>query len=616
MKTPRWVFPLIAVMACVQPALHAWIAYCPPAGTVPTGLHVGDSGLLLYCMRMFATGFESLYATCKTSLGTHNVAFYPVPQLWIYGVLGLIARLLHVSDFAAYGFANGLGVFLYLFAVHVFLRSAVPRFASTAFLLFALSGGLGGILFIITGVFGLHGVAGFEDVFRRFADYELIEGPYLLPVLHFPRLYYTLTLALGFGSLAALITAYRERGVQHRIASAAVVLPAAFINMRFGLFVLAIAALFLLLQEDRPLSQRARIGLPVFLSGLFGVALSSWLFHANAAVIENHFQVGSVAMWLSPFATAAFFHLVLLPGETARGLRALAGIWRVSAFAAVGYLALFAALFCGYQAYYGNIVIARDGAVATAISDPALLGALAGAAYAFFRRRGTSSHEELDTAWVLLWLLFFLAVSISAFRQGWFLRFGPQRLEVLLWLPLCILSASALQRLGARTRRAFLSVMIVCGVCSVSVASLCFQAPLGYAPSVSPYASLHSEVMTDADASVMGHIGSGTVLTTDPAADIIVLRRGNPVVFGNATFNLTDQPFAPLRDGVSRFFSPSATDAFRREFVRAWCADYVYCPDTWPVASETLGQFDAAPWLERVATAGRAALFRVTRASL
>jgi len=191
------------------------------------------------------------------------------------------------------------------------------------------------------------------------------------------------------------------------------------------------------------------------------------------------------------------------------------------------------------------------------------------------------------------------------------LRFGPQRLEVLLWLPLCILSASALHRVGPRTRRAFLGVMIACGVCSVSVASLCFQAPVGYTPRVSPYASLHSEVMTRADARVMAHIGTGTVLTTDPAADIIVLRHGSPVVFGNATFNLTDQLFAPLRDGVLHFFSPSATDEFRRDFVQEWCADYVYFSDTWPVAPETLAQLENAPWLERIAADGRAALFRV-----
>jgi len=389
-------------------------------------------------------------------------------------------------------------------------------------------------------------------------------------------------------------------------------IPGTFINLRYGVFALALAGLFLHAQRERPIRRRCAYGALIAAPAAAGAAFALALLRTNPVAVQNHHDVASQVMYLSPFLSVAVLHLLVVPGEAARRIRGLPRSDRAVALGAVGYLAVFAVLFLVYQAYYGNLLVARDAAVAVAVSDWALLGAGAGVAWALVRRRHTAPVGERD--WVVLWLLVFLALALSAFGRGWFLRFGPQRLQILLWLPICMLSAAGLQRWRAsrpRAARALTTVLVGCGVVSVCVSVLCFQGPLGYGPGTSPYASYHSEVMTKADAAVMAQVGPGTVLAPLYAADAVALQRGNRVVFGVGSFNCSDQRFVALRAAVEDFFSPEAGDTRRRQCVTDWCADYVYCPDTWPVAIGTVEQLRAAPWLNEVAAEGRAVLFQV-----
>jgi hypothetical protein len=611
-KVPWWAWVIILALSITQPLLLFWIRYAPPEGFVSTGLHIPDSALFLYSMRMFRNGFESAYATCQSTEGLRGIAFYSVPHLWLYGVLGLVGKLLHADYFLLYGFASGFGAFCYLLAVYAFLYEAAPKQAKLAFALFSLSGGLGGILYMVTGCLGLHDAPGFEEVFRRFAVYELFEGPHLLPVLLFPRFYYTLSMALCLAALTAFMSDVRTRN-DRNIPWTTLLLPlGVFIDMRFGVFTMGIAILFLIAQTGMSFGDRLNRAVALAVRFLLGALPALALMRVNPAVITNHLQVTNMAMWLSPFVAVALFHLLLLPGELRTRLPGLPLYARVVASSAVGYLAAFTVLFLGYQAYYGNLLVARDAAVANAVSDWALLGGLIGGLYALAHPeplRVTGSYD-----WIPLWFLLYLALAISAFGQGWVLRFGPQRIEVFLWLPLCILSASALQRLEAVERRATYvlgGIMIACGLCSIGVSLLCFQGPLGRRPGVSLYADSHSEVMTAADACVMDRVGAGIVLAPIPASDIIVLRRGNRTVFGTGSFNLSDQPYAPLRTAVGKFFSPDASAEFRQQFVEEWCVEYVYCPDTWPVDPAVVEELRRIPWLEEIAAKGKAVLFKV-----
>ncbi|NIA14053.1 MAG: hypothetical protein GWP08_08225, partial [Nitrospiraceae bacterium] len=590
-STPRWVIAIAVAFACTQPLLVFWFIGAPPEGLVSSGLHIPDSALFLHSMDMFRSGFESLYAASEAPLGTQHYSYFPLPHLWLYGVVGLVADALAISDFMAYGLAGGLGAFLYLMAAYYLLREIAPKDADRAYLLFTLSGGLGGVLYIATGALGWHASPQFDDYFVRYAMYELFEGAHPQPISCLTRFYYTLSLALCLGALTLLIRSVRG-GAWRPCVWAALLLPfGVFIDLRYGVFAVALAFLFLYCEEDVPVRRRLRYAAAFAAPAALGAIPAWFLLRSNPVAIQNHVDVANHVMYLSAFLSVAVFHLIVLPGEVAGRVRYMPTLTRMGAVAAMGYLAAFFVLFCAYQVYQGNVIVARDAVVAQVVSDWALIGAAAGAAWAFMRRRRKRPGPRQD--WVVLWLLGFLALSISAFGRGWFLRFGPQRMQIFLWLPLCALSAAGMRRLYiARKRTALVlyAVLIVCGVSSVIVATLCFQGPLGYRPGASPYAYTHSEMMTEADAAVMDAIGAGTVLALPPASDSIAVLRKNRVVFGVGSFNCSDQRFTTLQADVERFFDSSTENSVRRELAERWGMDYVYCSDTWPVAAETVAQ--------------------------
>ena len=660
---PKWVWLVIAALACIEPLTHVWIAHFPPAGTVPTGMHVGDSGHHLICMRMFETGFHSPFAKDAPPYGTHHFGFFAPPLFLLYGVLGLIRRALGVDAFLFLGLANGVGGALYLASAYAFLRAVVPRHANRAFLLFALGGGLGGVLFVVTGALGLHAAPAFEEYFRRYAHYGLIEGPHLSPVLLTPRLYYTLPMALALGGLTAFVRvgrwptlrAARECGrrrsrrqpkaqgggkqspgfwdatdsapegrqqpmrTRHLVVAGALLFCATFINVRVGPVAWVIAALHLACRTDRPGGERLRLGVGLAAPVALGAALASAMIGLSPAYSANLIATVKMSMWLSPFVSATVFYFLVVPCEVGRGLRVLPPWLRVAAWAAVGYLAAFAVLYLGYQAYYGNVWRCLDVTVAIRMSDWALLGAPMGALWAMRRRAPRDEASEANgTAWVVLWLLFFLALALSAFGQGWFMRLNPQRLMIWLGLPICILGAQGLARIEGQRRklgRALTAIIVGCGVCSIAVASLFFQGPLGREPGKGPFAYLHYEVMTRADAHILDRLEEGRVLTPpwSPISfgEIVALRPGLSVVGGPGAMNISAERFGPLQAQVEQFFNVDGSDEARRDLVREWGVDYVYCPDTCPVDEALLDKLRSTEWLHVVAEQDKAVLFKV-----
>ncbi len=221
--------------------------------------------------------------------------------------------------------------------------------------------------------------------------------------------------------------------------------------------------------------------------------------------------------------------------------------------------------------------------------------------------------------WLVLWLLLFLAVALSAFGQGWFMRFNPQRCMVMLGLPIALLAAHRLERMALCHKLAAdcaTGLIIICGVCSTAVAAACFQGPLGHRPGEGPFAYLHYEIMTPADANALEHIEPGATIvcpTWSPISfgDIVALRDGVSVVGGVGALNLAAQPFDKLTKEINSFFDPSTSVQWRDAFIERWCVDYVYCPDTCPVDPRVVRQFRDTPWLELVYSEGDAFLFSV-----
>ena len=612
---PAWVWILCALLGALQPALHLWIAFFPPEGSVPTGLHIPDSAIFLQSMEMGAEDFYSPYATCKSPVGDHDPSLYPMPYLWVYGLLGSVGRCAGLNLFLVYGFANGIGVFCFLIAAHLLLRAAAPGLANRAFLIFALGGGLGGAVFLATRAAGLQARGEFEELFFRFALYELMEGAHLLPVTYFPRLYYLLSLACCFGSMATLLRG--RDGFSRKILVLAGFLLAigSFINPRFGLFTAGLMVLYGACRGSQ--GGWGLVGGAILLGGL-GWIPGWWLVHASPVAVRNHMEVGDMALWFSPFLTASALCLPLLPGELGPRIRSMAAPRRVAAMGALGYLAAFAILFFAYQAYWGNVVVARDWVAAAAISDPALLGALGGAAYALVRarrpsERETSCEETRPLDWVVFWFLGFLVVALSGFGRGWFLRFGPQRLAVFLWLPLSLLTAAALERMGRarpRAARVYQGAILICGILSIVVSTLYFQGPMGRKNARGPYADLHAEIMSENDARLLEEIPPGRVLARTPAADAVVRRLGQPVFFGIGSFNLSEQPYRELEAKVQWFFSEKPGAGAREAFLDEWEIEAVLCPDTWPVSERVIDTLAKESCLEEVARCGRGAVFR------
>lgn len=604
-STPRWVWGLVSVLTALPLAHAAWLAYAPPHGYAPTGITIPDSALFLHAMDMFPSGFHSAYATCRAGLGDASFTYYSVPHLWLYGVIGLVDAVLPVGAYLVYAAANALGYGALLLAAWWFFRTACPERAGWAFVLFALSGGLGSLIYLAGRLFLDANGPAWQSL-HYWVLYDLYEGPHFNPFLYHGRCYYTLSLAGGLVGLTALWRSMESRRMAPLLWVLPLVAAGAFVNLRFGLFLWAAGVLLLAWRADWPWLARLRGGMMHTAGLAAGAAPALWLMRQNPASVENHQVVGNMAMWLSPFVLAALPHLLLAAPALFRESACKHPFWRLAFGGALGYLAAYALLAAGFKFYHGSLLSARDGALATHVSDAALAGALAGGLWGWLRH-GNAARQ--DGGYLGLWFLLFCAAALSAWGQGWFLSFGPQRLQVVLWIPLCALAALPLGKPAALLR----GMAVALGMLGMAVSALAFQGPLAPAPCLAggPITA-HAEVMREEEIVLLESLGAGTVWAPTPAADVVVLRMGNPVVHGIGSFNLTDVPYQESAAATARFFAPETADSDCRAMARDWCVDYVYCPASWPLPLEVLARFDAAPWLHCLARSGGGAVYRVT----
>lgn len=627
-KTPWWVFGIIAGMAALEPIMHCWLRHGLPEHLAHTGFHIGDTPFFLTAMNIFQNGFLSPYAIPESPHGMHSMAYFALPHHWLYGGLGLVARLFHADPFVALGVANGVCGALFFWAVWRFLCAASPARAKTAFLLFSFPGGLGGILFAAVSLgcwlgaaFPVCTPAGFEAFFHRYARYELIEGPFIAPWLILPRLYYTLPLALGFFALTRLLRRTAEApprgGVD--VSGMLLIFLAAYFNARVGMMFGAAAVCLLYTLRAVPLRARMQMGCAFLLPIMLAAGLVSFQFQWNPTGAANVSMLLRRSAWFGSLASALFWHMLCLPAGLRPALRGLPKLGYAAAFAAMGYIACFGLLYLAHQLYYGNLTRGGDTAAAVAVSDLALAGALAGLAYGFWRKR-TPREENTHNGWMALWFLSFLWVSIAAFGQGWFMRFMPERFMVLLGVPIALLTAEGLAQIRAqgkpRLARVLLGVLLGCGLCSLAVSAVFFQLPVEQPACGGVFRWTHSEIMHPADASILAVLDAGTVLT--PASgppfmgDVAVC--ANPrlrTVFGQPSLEFSGALMGPLAGEVQRFFAPDTPDSARRAFIQRYQVDYVWCPATHPVDPEALAQLRRAAWLESLHQEANAGAFRV-----
>jgi len=334
--------------------------------------------------------------------------------------------------------------------------------------------------------------------------------------------------------------------------------------------------------------------------------------------VNNALILCRVATWPSPLVSAAFFHLLTVPPQVRRIARQMPVPARAAVYALSGYLIAYVPLYFGYQIYWGNLLAGREARVADAMSDWALLGALAGSAYALLRRPKAQDKKPSELGWVALWALIFLVLTIASFGQGWWLRLTPQRMLALLGLPLCILTAAQLamwRESHPRLVRRVTVAMVACGVWSIAMGALFIQGPLFHTPGKAPFARWHAEIVDQADVRLMDAMGPGVVvapLTEGPMmGDVVALRPNMSSVYGMGTMNFSEQTAVNVERDVGRFFSANGTLAEREALLKNWCVTYVYCPATHPVDPAVRNVLQNWPALELIAQEKDGAVFRV-----
>ena len=618
---PGWILVLVLAFGLVEPLTHLWLSHGLPDTVRHTGFHIGDTPFFLTAMQLFEAGFSSPYVPCAEAAQS-RFAYFALPHHFVYGAIGYLAKLLRIDPFLALGFANGVSGMAYLLAAYAFMRAAAPRLANRAFLLFTLGGGLGGVLYLGSALLGATDGAGFETWFHRYARYELIEGPFIAPLLVFPRLYYTLPLALGFASLTALVRAVKAGKHSPGVSAVVLILLTAYLNARLGPMFFLVAMMFVCTHKEIPRAIKKRFALCYAVPVALACGLVLLQFRLNPTAAENVGILLRRSAWFGSLLSLLVWHFFTLPSAIRAHLDALPRWARGLAFGALGYIEVFAPLYLAHQVWFGNLFSGGDTAAAIAVSNVALLGAGVGVSVGIRPKPGAAEENapSAESGWLAMWLLAFAAVSICALgRDGWFMKFMPERCLLLLGVPLALLSSEGLENLHMRSRiaaRAWLATFLVFGVSSALVAALCFQGPLGRAANGIPFSALHSETMTPEDEKLLAEIEGGTVLAPVSVpffGDIIVQRvSGARTVLGQPSLEFGGINMLEMIRNVHRFFSPEADGAFRRTFVERWCVDTVYCPDARPVAPETLAQLRATPWLEETGTAGTAAVFKVS----
>lgn len=624
---PLWVMALIAALAAIDPITHLVLTYALPERLAATGFHIGDTPFFLTAMAAGRNGFFSPYALCDPATAAFADGVFSLPHHYLYMLLGVLAQALGLSDFIALGLANAAFGAFYLAAVWCFMQAALPRMAPRAFLLFTLGGGIAGAIYLIASASGMAGTTSFEGWFHRYARYEMIEGPFLSPLLVMPRLYYTLPLGLGYWALTHMArTLYGhapEASATRRLGMASIVLCiATLFNARVGLLLLG-AELCLLLASRQPARLRITWGI-VLATLVVAITLAiAAVLSGNPTTSENVGQLLRRSVWFGSLLSATLLFLPALCVALRSPLRALPLPWRAGLFAALGYLSAFALLYALHQTYWGNLLAGGDAAAAVAVSDWALLGALPGVALALRSRPLLMRYNPMPAA-LALWLLGAVAVGVSAWGHGAFLVAMPERTLAVCGVPLALLAARGLHqcRLSRRTAwrryaRLGFAALLFGGLLSNAVAAFYFQGPLGVQDFNEPFAWAHSEVMAPEDVHLIEAIDGGVVLA--PASmppllgDVAVHRHpGLRTVFGQPSLEFAGTNMLTLIQQVQRFFDPAQLDAFDHQAAAAtWCVDYILCPQTRPVAAETLAFFRAQPWLEEVMGERDIALFRV-----
>jgi len=618
-RWPWTVVLLIVALSLIEPVSHLWIAHAPPPGTRPSGLHTLDTYAYHSAMLYFGDGYYSPYATCQSPVGDRDPSLYALPHHHLYGWAGILTGG-WLPPFQALGLVNGLGMALMLVCAWRLLRDVFPALSYRAFLLFCLWGGAGGLLYVVAALTGWRDTPGFAGDFFRFFRYELSEGPRFQPHLLAERLYYIVALSAGFFTLRSIFFSQREeRALYGVIWGAFGIGICSFLNFRVGPMVWGVSAL-LILSAGGSWGRRL-LGLGLNTLGLaVGGGVAVGMLSQNPELGRGALGVLSEHLWLVAFFWATCWAWWVLPGELLRGFRGASGLWRGLAGAGIGYLVCYTVLYLGYLAYFGGWLRGGDTSAAVAVSDWALLGGVAGFALGLL----TSAREDGEgvglPVWVSLWFLGGLGLAVSAWGQGWFLQYMPQRFLVVLGIPLALLTAAGIARLERRRpwqARAVFGTILCSGVVSILLTWGHFYGPHGYETGQRLFEWTRFAFISEEDGELLDSVEGGVLLTPSLEhplfGDVAALRPGMRVVYGNGTLDYSRLVMPEVKNAVAHFYSAGADAAAREALLTRYCVDFVYCPADPALDGAVMAALRGWERLEVVREAGAGAVFRVLR---
>lgn len=623
-KTPLWVWGLMFAMALTQPMLGLSEWAFPPDGYEYTGLPIPDSVIFLRAMEIPVKGLQSAYASPD---GGDGIGYFAVPHLWFYAIQGVIAKLFGIPVQAAYFIFNGLGAFFFLFVCWRLIgllvqsgggdckTSGTGRCLSPkewAFALFCLGGGLGGLALWTGLLTGFAFSPDFAPVLRRFGMYELMEGPHLAPHTLFARSYYTFSLGLTLAGLHGFIQWLRWGRKENLTSSALLILAGGLINARYGVFCAGLCLLPVLFPEPGVLHSplgRLKGWLAPLLTAMMGFAVAEGLTSLNPAVKQNHYDAGRMAMWFMPFLAATLILWLMAGRDVIKAWSQGGQVQRTLLGGLAGFLAVYSLLYAAYQVYFGTGWQGAEGGIAAKASDWALLGAGMGMAATFWR--GERNVRENNGDWVVLWTLGVIAVALAGFGRGWFLGFGPQRAQVLVWLPLCILAGRRFL-VFTRNSRPLGATCVILGVLSIAASLLYVQGPWGYAQGVRVFPETRCDIIAKQDAEILKQIPHGSrLLAPLPAADIAYVKAGVNPVFGYGTFNLGNIRHLTLENETRVFFSVDCDAEMRQNILRDRRVEYVWTPIGWGYDGRISEKLREMRGVKVVAEVGGSTLFHV-----
>ncbi|MFM1919815.1 MAG: hypothetical protein RLZZ303_1449, partial [Candidatus Hydrogenedentota bacterium] len=191
------------------------------------------------------------------------------------------------------------------------------------------------------------------------------------------------------------------------------------------------------------------------------------------------------------------------------------------------------------------------------------------------------------------------------------LQFGPQRMQVFLWLPICMLAAAGAMRLAGPLRRLAWTVWLTAGLSSMLVILVVFQAGMGRTNAEGAFDIINVQWIQPQDREALEHARGGRLLAKPLLGDAAVHLSEARAPFAVGAFNLTDVPYSQLHREAEHFFSGAATPEEQDALLQRWCIEYVLVSDLRPIAPEGRAALRQRPYLKLVYDKGGTELYRV-----